>query len=740
MISLPYSVYIQEIVDFLKTVTIKYSPFVEQIDRYLYRYKGIPIPKEDEKRKYYLNLTGQYHESDTVMKIWSIDTEQEISFDKDILKLHPKTLGLYSVTSEEYKTLCYKYPTQVDLIKNILYPACNGDIDTLIEASNLSLVGYDISFLHINERESLIVSLIEFLTYVEDRWFFQNYYFEDMFYPTFFSILWPNIALVLLTKRILNIKTNNAHPFHIWEHLSSNGLSDYKSILTNTQALWLYRNIEYIIRNRGKMTNLYKLVENLLKYHYISLVSKQLYQGIEPIPSVKCMTSPEIVDQKIVNYRRTPALTDTFIPLIDFQYRLYNEKLEVKNDIDYLEDLTAKLGINKYNILQTKFLELQKDPIFITHLELLGEFILDTIIYKYSHGKIQYKFTFNDPLTDIRLELSIDELLTFAHYAIHKSFNSHPVTLPKTYVTRIPYHGQKPDLINLPETINIKNVLFKIKNELELDTIVNSIYWNDDVIKTHEQFGELIGRQFNAMMTHIYSVQTTSSTSYQMSIATLYNELIAQEVIQLNLSNTTNYVDWFKLNENLYNVYTAYDELADNAVMLWNNLVDRILDTLYPANINQYLQFAGHIEESNVIYEGLKNLLIQLSSINVTYLDTTRAVRYYLFLRFLTIAFGVSEHKDKLYLNWFSSKKFQYISSIYTLNDLIRYLSYSYRKPYLLDYGDIDISYKLHYNTDSYVSVPLYTTFSQTTCNFDHSQTLPINLGMSIDMSHYTEG
>lgn len=164
----------QEIVNFLRTATVKNSFFADQL------LKALVLPQyqsslPSELNPYYLHITGQYilkkdilswvtdpstgakiplvmkssqsmidksgnrvtvsngriydeFAYDEMMYVTSLDTKDEIPFTREVLHgcggntaIHKKTLAAYKVGSKYFDTLCDKYPKQVDLIKSIVY-------------------------------------------------------------------------------------------------------------------------------------------------------------------------------------------------------------------------------------------------------------------------------------------------------------------------------------------------------------------------------------------------------------------------------------------------------------------------------------------------------------------------------------------------------------------------------------------------------------------------------------------
>ena len=95
----------------------------------LYELTSFPDPRTNP---YWIHLAGEYTSNDTIMRVISIDTGEEIDFTKTVLDNHPKTKQSYRIGTSFYTSLCKRYPNQVDLIKSILYPVTvnNDDLPT----------------------------------------------------------------------------------------------------------------------------------------------------------------------------------------------------------------------------------------------------------------------------------------------------------------------------------------------------------------------------------------------------------------------------------------------------------------------------------------------------------------------------------------------------------------------------------------------------------------------------------
>lgn len=219
-------------------------------------------PYRPETWKYYMNIAGQYHFSDTVMMVSSVDTLEEIEFSKENLKVHTATANAYRFGTRQYYALLNTYPTQELLINGILNPV---DIDTAIAAESGTILVYPDGLVESNES-SLIPELEDYIKKQLSRWFNAQFIMSDGLYcAVFFTILHTLVLQKLLNLRLNRCKTNEVHSFHVRMYLASHfELDRYLPYLTQRQRLWLYRNIRQIERNPGKSKTLFTLIDNIL--------------------------------------------------------------------------------------------------------------------------------------------------------------------------------------------------------------------------------------------------------------------------------------------------------------------------------------------------------------------------------------------------------------------------------------------------------------------------------------------
>lgn len=250
-----------------------------------------------------------YEESafDQMMYVTSLDTGEEIPFTlenlhaefaSDASAVHTKTLAAYKVPSRLHDLLCEKYPAQVDLIKAIVYPVTgvrgitdvelnefetNGEPlpdfrrrrrDAIVSANDYSLLACDETILEELERHDLITHVKLILRNLDKRWNIQEFWKEQNYPLVLWTIVWCALRLGLIVRRYENIKTQFAHSSHVWDYLESKGLEPYRGYLTTAQTKFLYKNIEYILRNRGKQKVTNILVDEFLSDIGLNLKTK----------------------------------------------------------------------------------------------------------------------------------------------------------------------------------------------------------------------------------------------------------------------------------------------------------------------------------------------------------------------------------------------------------------------------------------------------------------------------------
>lgn len=639
-----YDIYRKEIVDFLQTVTIKFELFAEMMKIRLYNELGIEISSEKEN-PYYLNLCGQYSPLDEKMYVTTIETNEEVLFDTNLKINYPKTALLYRVPSQEYETLCQKYPAQVGLIKSIVYPA--SDIDTAIAAENFSVLAHDSSLLHSNERESLLIALYRTLRYIYNRWYIADYAYERMYPLTFMGVVWASLPQALLSQRVMNLRTPQVHPMHIWEYLSARGLKEYRDILNDKQALFLYRNIEYLLQNKGKKETLQILAENLLKDLQVSLVGKNILQQTTTRAD-ECITVPEFLSEEVVKYNSFETINEsTFESMEQIVHRIADEGYFPDASAEVIAEMELRFGETELNVLPTRLLELEKAILNTQYQGLLLKFLFDTMIYQWNKGKLLYRIQFTDPNTNTPLDLTIGETLALFQYVHHKETGQELTTLPIKCPVRTLYRDTRPTDVELVDTVTFGDTTYPLTTLVDVDTVVREIPYMSEYFETKAEFTTALYEQFEVLIKHIERLRTNASLLYHRGMDTLYQKLTINTMLEFTLVEGSNYQEWLTSSPKIAQLISSYENLP-NKQLFYVELCDLLIAQMIPIEDAIFSKYTAYAKDKTALYAGLKKLFIQLCSYRLTFLETDRTVLTFITTPHLCVGGVGGSHYDNV--------------------------------------------------------------------------------------------
>lgn len=315
-----------------------------------------------------------YYANNGKLIIKSIDTLDYIEFTKENLLLeaatednlvHTATHDAYAPGSSYYDELVRRYPDQEILIRGVLKPIAIADS---ISAADNQILLYDESLVEENE-----ISLIKKLQTWIDKYFIRwNVYayslVDELYIPAHLGIMWLSIPSLLLNFRLAACKTHEVHSYHIREYLAShNKLDEFFDYMTKAQQLFLYRNINYIQRNAGKISTFSNLLENILTKRGIPLNAWSLNHNVEQIGK---KVYPDIVENDEIHFTSSSEML--FEPLNNLNSEIYDEPLSVydvllkengiaRSNPEYIDSANAYINWNfnnsQFSHLKTKALE-----------------------------------------------------------------------------------------------------------------------------------------------------------------------------------------------------------------------------------------------------------------------------------------------------------------------------------------------------------------------------------------------
>ena len=616
---------------FLKTMVLK-NDYVAKLVKDDYTFKFQKINLDDIYSPYYLNLCGEYYPEQKKMKIISIDTGEKIDLTKTTLQNHPKTKYSYKIGNKKFKTLCKAYPDNVQFITSIFYPvieesllpytpATEALMREVISKPNYSLLKYYESFLHINERNSIMNRVLKLLDIIRVRYDIKEFTYEYHYPHIMISNIMSVLYLGVLTQRISNLRTSSVVPDQIWEYLTSHGIADYRDILNLEQSLFLYRNMNYILQNKGKQQNLKYLHDNLLQDSGITLVTKMIVQNSQNCLDT-CRPVPEVLSEPyFTNNTPIGALNandkETLDRIINIEYM---DKLEPDYTKQIVANQTEALGKNNQTYNITKLIELRELGIYEPYLNLHFRFILDSLLARISYDDITYHIeiaTDNDMaiLLNIKesmalmyycalridpqsVELTIDnykefigkhifyqgELLILTEQNVDKYIGKYvdirvPIFIPNhTYIKFGFKENLNIDMV--PKSFNYLGKTYYMEDYLDVDEIVTSFQKTIVLDSESATTNYLTDKLFKLIDYYNLMYSTFDRITHEAYYVTLHS-LLNQSKIDLEfIPNHTEYEDWFKSYPMLYRIINSFNTRSDSSELYSEFLKTIIIATL----------------------------------------------------------------------------------------------------------------------------------------------------------------
>lgn len=528
--------YIDDTILLAKTIVVKSESSASLINSFLKMKYGSDVVKDDLPGtwKYYLNLSGQYHPVDTLMEIISLDTLETINFTVSNLETHTATREAYEYGTRYYYALLDKYPDQEELILGILYPV---NIEKAIQAPNNTILTYPTRLVEPQEI-TLIKELQEWIYRYNVRWDVQAFGISDSLYPAAqHAIFYLNLLLKIFNLRLKRCKTSEAHSFHIRSYLSSHcGLDKYYDYMTLKQALFLYRNINYIERNPGKMDTFNWLIEKILTDRNIPIAEYQAklegrfdtnYYPEYKFKRIPLNTELNTTNQDNYTLEQILAKEQPLTPG-NKDYILYDKE---KIDLLFKNSVSSNLLTKNLESSMTDNTGNQINPLSDVLFNLWGWLAVN--------DKYRVAVTFKDPVTSNIQSLFTDDAFIYYVYLLMMSIGAPIQTIPKFLVKRVPKLNPPviSDLMNL-----VDNKLFRD------DTIPKWLVINQPKIRSCfsvKSFYELGNDFFNAELRHWYLISRTEHQFARAIVSNLCDQFFEDRKITFEEEGSL-YSEWLK--------------------------------------------------------------------------------------------------------------------------------------------------------------------------------------------------
>jgi hypothetical protein len=517
-----------------RTLVIKSVASAEAINKGL-KEIGVSVDESrPETWKYYLNLAGIYHEVDEPMVVTSLDTLEEIEFNRENLSVHTATKRQYAYGSRFYNELVSRFPEQESLILGILNPV---ELSKSIPAKDGQILYIDQSLIESNE-ENLVSELQFRIDAFLTRWNLAEYnYVDDLTAASLLAILYMNIPKFILNIRLENCHTEYVHSFHIRQFLASNGrLDSYIDDLTKKQMLFLYRNIRYIHRNAGKQDTFEWLVQNILTDRGLPLAEYGLRHNLTHLPEE---LRPDIdMVRSGVNTLYSPGTTETStveeihlkqIGLAKDNQKVLDQEI-VSTETKMVNSIISKL---KTKVLESSILDRTDSEPFPLIDVLLNYWIFLSATDRYS----VYLFIDN-PKTGDTLQLTPKDAFILYLYSYNMTRGIELPYVPTVWACRV----RKDKIPTVPELRSIVNGRYITTG------LIQAVLENAPVVKpviSVDAFYDQCTRLYEAQNIHrnIYATQEhyVARGQAEALVGHLYQD------IECNLADEMDYLQWLEI-------------------------------------------------------------------------------------------------------------------------------------------------------------------------------------------------
>lgn len=486
-----YDIYLSEVLALTRSIVIKNNFVAEAINQSL-RSENWPVREElPETWKYYLNLAGQYHASDTMMTVRSMDTREIIDFTIENLQIHRATAREYIPGSVYYRNLVNRYPEQADLINGIISPI---DLKEAIASQDGDILYFDTQYVESNEDTFKHDLQYWVKMFMLTRFNEQFLITDDLYLPAFWGILYAHLPKAILSIRLANCKTNKVHSFHIREYLASHGALDaYIPYLTKEQQLFLYRNIEFLKRNAGKEYIWQRLIDRILTKRGIPLIRYTLQQNTEKFPEE---LYPEVelvkhdINSRTVQVGLDKVALDT---LLTRENGIARENSLVQYDTE--EEIIDQMASSNFSHLRTKVLDSEVVDRGNSNMRTLESILLNEWVDLAATNRYRAYVNVVDPSTGEYLSLTPRDALVVALYAYARTRELPSLTIPRVNAYEV-LRSPLPTFAELESIVDTKYFPAKVIQAVmdritPLTEYISTEHFYNDCAKLHQEYLDL---------------------------------------------------------------------------------------------------------------------------------------------------------------------------------------------------------------------------------------------------------
>lgn len=478
--------YIKQTIMFTNSLVIKSLGAAIAVNRGVVYIEGVNTKISADKTtwKYFLNISGQKHFTNSDVQVYVIETGAKEPLSKELLETYPVTKKELLNNGDYYKDLIEEYPLDKLFIHGCLYPV---DIQTAISAPDGTILNYNSNYIESNEA-SLIKELNKFTTNFFKRWYIREYTLVDELYmATLLATLYTAIPNKIINIRLSKVMTPEVHSFHMEHFFRSNfDIWEQVQVLSPASRMWLYKNLRYLRKHIGKNSTLNKIIEKLFSSNSVGLGSYIIRtQDVEVNRQNKYADSKSIPLADSVYYRPDNVLSG--VKLNSYYESDNNKTMDIETVLNLeINMLKNKNGINssadreKYIVANatktlnssnrdrqnTKIIEFSSSKLFKMYGSDIYKVILDHWVFFLQNNVVEYSIEYVDPNTNKIYAVNPKQaLLIMLKYLLYITNN------PKLKLTNLHYNY----VLN-PNRDILYSILYKMHEDGLTDKLVNMLY------------------------------------------------------------------------------------------------------------------------------------------------------------------------------------------------------------------------------------------------------------------------
>lgn len=389
--------------------------------------------------KYYMNISGQYHFTDQMMRVISLDTQEEIDFTVENLRKHTATAEAYKYGTRYYFLLLRQYPKQQQLILSVVNPC---DLQKAVESPDGTILAYYKEYVE-SQENSLIHDLEKYIMAYLSRYTTQGYNNVWKNYPVLnMSNLIGSLPSQVMNLRLQACKTEKTHSFHIEQYLASHGRLDrFIPWMTYKQKLYLYHNIDHIVKFAGHTATFNELIQWILSDRQIPLSSYTVRQ----LQIHDSQLYPELRAHRT----ELGTLANTAeSEYVDMESYFEKEAKTQRGNAEYLsrnkESILHSLATDNTSVIQTKDLE----SAMIDYTDAVPDTVPETLIrtwaYMSAKGMYNVLVNFDHPDTGEKVSLFAKDALIYYSYLMMTAMGYEPTYVPSFMNSKFRLHPRPP--------------------------------------------------------------------------------------------------------------------------------------------------------------------------------------------------------------------------------------------------------------------------------------------------------